>query len=97
MNCGGSFDISEQEKVLANLNKKTLQEDFWSNNDKAKAVLRDINYIEKEIDSVKKINEYSEELSLHNELFSMGESISDEFIDSLNEYEQLLDNFEINT
>ncbi len=73
-----------------------MQEDFWSNNDKAKAVLRDINYIEKEIDSVKKINEYSEELSLHNELFSMGESISDEFIDSLNEYEQLLDNFEIN-
>ena len=81
---------------MANLNKKTLQEDFWSNNHKAKAVLRDINYIEKEIDSVNKINEYSEELILHNELFSMGESINDEFIDSLNKYEQLLDNFEIN-
>jgi len=33
-------------KYIANLNKKTLQEDFWNNNDKAKAVLRNINYIE---------------------------------------------------
>ena len=72
-NCGGSFDISDKDKMLSGLNQKTLKEDFWNDSQQAKLVLRDINYIEKEINNVKKINKYAEELDFHNELLSMGE------------------------
>ena len=82
--------------MLAELSQTTLRENFWNDSYKAKSVLRDINHIEKEISSIKKINKYAEELSLHNELLSLGESIGDEFIESINKCEKLLNSFEIN-
>ena len=82
--------------MLAELSQATLQKNFWNDSYKAKSVLRDINYIEKEINGIKKINKYAKDLSIHNELLSMGEPIGDEFIESINKCERLLDSFEIN-
>ncbi|MCB0832753.1 MAG: peptide chain release factor 2, partial [Bacteroidetes bacterium] len=42
MNCGGFFDIAQREEKVANLEARTTQENFWTDNQAAQKIMQEI-------------------------------------------------------
>ena len=80
--------------MLFNNQKISLELDFWTDNLKAKKILKNISTIEKEIKEFNQLEKIYFDISDDVELLDLGELLSDEmikridlFIDSLSKYE----------
>ena len=69
--CGGIFDFDSKDPILAKLRKKSTVEDFWTDNNKASAILKKISIIEKELELWKELERRHSDLEV---LFEFAES-----------------------
>ena len=73
----------------------SLEEGFWDDSDNAKKILKKISTIKKEINESKVLIDLFSEISDYTELIELGEDLTSESIESLEEFSILLDQFEV--
>lgn len=73
--CGVIFEIDQKEKRVRELEKAAMKEDFWSDSEKARDILREKNWLEQ---AIKNIDEKSESLHDLKILFEMAREENDE-------------------
>src|SRR3989344_1460774 len=57
----GSLNVDEKEKELRELEAKSLKEDFWSDNENARRVMREIDNLRSDIESVANVEQEIED------------------------------------
>ncbi len=62
MNYGGLFDLNNKENQLKNLETEINKENFWDNVNKANEIIKEMNHLNKLIDSFKNIKKKSLEI-----------------------------------
>ena len=93
------FDISELERKLSNLEKETLNPDFWNDQKKSQKVLGDIKNLKRKINKYKELESEIKNLKELTELLNIepDEEVSKEIIKGTDKAKRDLEKFEIET
>ena len=89
-----NIDINSLGKEKLRYEKKSLEENFWEDNVKAKKILKSISVIEKEIKEFDQLENLYIETSDDIELLELGEDLSDEIIKRIDLFSNYLEKYE---
>ena len=89
------LDLDNINKILENLKKQTLKEDFWINKKEASDTLKKISKAEYDLEFYENINSEYENLKLCFELGKMHEKLESESIDIVKNFSNLIEQLEI--
>lgn len=93
------FDVANKEKELAELEKQTTQNEFWSDAENSSKVLKKITSLKNKVNNFKKAKSELENLKDMNELLQLeeDESLTKELLHNTFELEKEIDKLEITT
>lgn len=96
---GNSINISKLEERLIELEKQTIEPDFWNNNENSSSVLKQINNLKSKTEEYKKVsNNVKDIIELIEILKLESDSIlENELITSIKKLEKDIEKLEINT
>ena len=80
---------------MLELESISTEPEFWNNQEKAQAVLREQNMIQQNVELAQKFDEMEEDIELHQELLKEGEDLTKELTRLLKEYYALVDKTEL--
>nr|WP_272932515.1 peptide chain release factor 2 [Sulfidibacter corallicola] len=89
------FDLPGNARKLMELESLSADPDFWNDQDKAQAVLKQRNAIQQDIDLAKKFETITDDIEVHQELMKEGEDVTEEFESLLTEYYELIEQNEL--
>ena len=89
------LDLDAINKILENLKKQTLKEDFWINKKEASDILKKISKAEYDLEFYANISSEYENLKLCFELGQMHEKLESESIDIVKNFSNLIEQLEI--
>ena len=92
---GGFFDLSNTEKKLSELKKKTTETDFWKNNETAKNILKKISFLENKIKEINKMDALIDDINIYFNLFKEDSHIYNDLEKEVKIFNTLLDNIKI--
>ena len=92
---GGIFDIPLLNKQLKKLKEKSTHPEFWNNNKKASAVLKNVSRIEKEIRIWSDIEEKHNDLGVLFEFHKEGEISLNDLITEVKKFNNEIDELEL--
>ncbi len=92
---GGIFDIALLNKQLINLKEKSTDPDFWNDNKKASAILRNISRIEKEINLWSDIEQKYNDVEVLFEFYEEGDITLDDLIHEVKKYNHTIEELEL--
>ena len=90
---GGYFDVDSKEKTIEELEKTTLEDNFWSRED-SNGIVKKLGDLKKSITEIKKIKE---ELETYKELIEVDESYKFDLYDTLEELSKDVNRLELET
>ena len=90
---GGYFDVESKEKKIKELEKETLDNNFWSRGD-SNDILKKLGDLKKSTDDIKRIKE---ELEAYKELIEIDESYKNDLHDTLEELSKKVNLLELET
>ena len=90
------FNKNELTKDLASLKQKTYEQNFWDNNKNAAFILRQIKLLEDEIDLWDNFVYCREEAEFYFDLLKEDDKITSDHIASLEKFNQMIEDIEIN-
>ena len=93
------FDVANKEKELAELEKQTTQNEFWSDAENSSKVLKKITSLKNKVNNFKKAKSELENLKDMNELLQLeeDEALAKELLHNTFELEKEIDKLEITT
>ena len=93
------FDVANEEKELAELEKQTTQNEFWSDAENSSKVLKKITSLKNKVNNFKKAKSELENLKDMNELLQLeeDEALAKELLHNTFELEKEIDKLEITT
>lgn len=93
------FDVSNKEKELAELEKQTTQNEFWSDAENSSKVLKKITSLKNKVNNFKKVKSELDNLIDMNELLQLeeDETLTKELLHNTFELEKEIDKLEITT
>lgn len=93
------FDVANKEKELAELEKQTTQNEFWSDAENSSKVLKKITSLKNKVNNFKKVKSELENLKDMNELLQLeeDEALAKELLHNTFELEKEIDKLEITT
>ena len=92
-NFGGYFDPESKEERIKVLENKTIQPDFWSNNNESSKIIQELNSLR---NSLNKFKELKEKIKNNLEIISiMDDEIKSELENDINEIENSLNDWDV--
>ena len=93
------FDVANKEKELAELEKQTTQNEFWSDAENSSKVLKKITSLKNKVNNFKKVKSELDNLVDMNELLQLeeDEALAKELLHNTFELEKEIDKLEITT
>lgn len=94
---GGLFDLDYKQEMIANYEEKMAAPDFWDDNDKAQALIAEMNGIKGAVDEYAGLQQECDDIELMLELAEEeeDESLLKEVGDSITELKKKLEEFEL--
>lgn len=97
MRLGGLFDLEKMEVDIREFEETMSQPDFWDDQNKAQAVISDLNALKNKFDSFNQLNDQHEEYELMVEMLEMepDEDLRKELEDGLKDLKEAVDEYEV--
>ncbi|MCJ8012742.1 peptide chain release factor 2 [Paenibacillus sp. KQZ6P-2] len=96
-NLRGSLDLDLKQEMIANFEEKMSAPDFWDDNEKAQAVIAEMNAVKSSVDQYEKLQQEYDDTSMMAELADEEgeESLFDEIAEAVKGLKKKLDDFEL--
>ena len=93
--CGGIFDKKSIQESISELQLKTIQPNFWDDNQSAQKILKNISVFENDLKMWEDLEEHYQEVESYLELLNEGEEVSKDANIALKSFEEFLEKVQI--